>query len=131
VAFLNWHPFDFSRDLRWAAQRLIDVPVIPFVDYWGGNYFNAMDQIVSRLALYMPAGMILPLAMGWKTTKATAIRVVLTVAVWAVAVEIGQALLPSRYPSLTDVLVESLGAWLGYLCAQRLSVKPVSVHDYA
>jgi VanZ family protein len=76
-------------------------------------------------------GMVLPLAMGWKTKKANGIRVVLTVAVWAVAVEIGQALLPSRYPSLTDVLVESLGAWFGYLCTTRLSLKSGSVPDYA
>jgi VanZ family protein len=131
VAFLNWHPFDFSFDLRRAAQRLNDVPFIPFVDYWGGNYFNALDQIISRLAVYVPVGMILPLAMGWKTTKATGIRVVITIAVWAVAVEIGQALLPSRYPSLTDVVVESLGAWFGFLCVQRLAVKSASVDDHA
>jgi VanZ family protein len=120
VAFLNWHPFDFSRDLDWATRRLADVSFIPFADYWSANYLQALDQIVSRLALYVPVGLTLPLAFGWGTKGHTGIRVVVVVAVWAVLIEIGQAFLPTRYPSLTDVLVESLGAWFGCLCAQRL-----------
>jgi VanZ family protein len=120
VAFLNWHPFDFAPDLGWAAGRLAGVSLLPFADYVAGSYFHALDQGVSRLALFLPAGLLLPAALGWQTNRAAGIRVVLLVAAWAVVIEVGQAFLPTRYPSLTDVLVETLGAWLGFWCARRL-----------
>jgi VanZ family protein len=120
VAFLNWSPFDFSDDPGQALRRLGEVPLLPFADYVAGSYLNALDQLISRLALFLPAGLLLPEALGWETDRAAGARVVLAVAVWAAMIEIGQAFLPTRYPSLTDVLVESLGAWFGYRCAERL-----------
>ena len=121
VAFLNWHPFDPSDDLSWVAGRLADVSLIPFADYLAANYFQALDQGVTRIALFLPVGLLLPLALGWDTREPTGIRVVLVVAAWAIVIEVGQAFLPTRYPSLTDVLVETLGAWCGYFCAALAS----------
>jgi VanZ family protein len=120
VAYLNWTPFDFLPEVGVAFHRLANISLLPFADYVSGNYFNALDQLVSKLALYVPAGLILPHVFGWRTKLTGGIRVVLAVAVWAMLIEIGQAFLPNRYPSLTDVLVETLGAWFGFLCATRL-----------
>ena len=96
------------------------VSLLPFADYVAGNYFQALDQLITRVAHFLPAGLLLPAAFGWEMKKHAGIRVVLLVAAWAVVIEVGQAFLPTRYPSLTDVLVESLGAWLGYWCGRRL-----------
>jgi len=120
VVFLNWYPFDFSRDLRAAAGRLEQISFIPFLDYWSGHYFQALDQFVSRLGLFMPVGLMLPMVLTRRTSTMTGIGVVLIVAGFATVIEIGQAFLPSRFPSLTDVLVETMGAWFGYLCFSRL-----------
>jgi VanZ family protein len=120
VAFLNWYPFDFSPSPGMTVRRLRAMSFLPFADYVSGNYLNGLDQIVSRLALYLSAGLLLPAALGRRAKRPVAILVLLLVAAWAAVVEIGQAFLPTRYPSLTDVLVETLGAWLGYLCFQRL-----------
>jgi VanZ family protein len=120
VVYLNWYPFDFSLTLELAIDRLQKVSLLPFADYVSGYYLNALDQLVSKLALYVPAGLILPHVFGWRTNLTGGIRVVLAVALWAIFIEIGQAFLPNRYPSLTDVLIETLGAWFGFLCATRL-----------
>ena len=124
VGFLNWHPFDFCTDLSYGVERLLDVPLMPFEDYVRGNYLQAFTQIITRLTVYFPIGSILPLALGWRGKTSAGFIAIFLVAVWAVIVEIGQAFLPTRFPSLTDVLVESLGAWLGYWCARRLLAAP-------
>ncbi len=119
--FLNWYPFDFSPNLAEASKRLEHISLMPFLDYWTGDYFQALDQFMSRLGLFMPVGLVLPTVLKWRTTKMAGIGVILIVACFATVIEIGQAFLPSRFPSFTDVLVETLGAWFGYLCAVRLN----------
>lgn len=124
VGFLNWHPFDFSTDLNFGVDRLRNVPLLPFQDYVSNNYLQGFDQIITRLTVYLPIGLILPLAFGWRGRSSAGAFVIILIAVWAVTVEIGQAFLPTRYPSLTDVLVETVGAWLGFWCAGRLLAAP-------
>jgi VanZ family protein len=37
----------------------------------------------------------------------------------ALVLEIGQVFLPTRYPSITDILVETVGACCGYILSSR------------
>jgi VanZ family protein len=124
VAFLNWLPFDFSVSRDMAIERMEQVRRLPFEDYWQHSYLEAFKQIFRRLAQYFPVGLILPLVVGRPGKVGVGFLVIALVAACAVMVEIGQAFLPTRTPSLTDVLVESLGAWLGYWCASRLWTAP-------
>jgi glycopeptide antibiotics resistance protein len=123
VAFLNWYPEAQGGLVEEdALERLSKISLIPFLDYWEGDYFKSLELFVKRLALYVPVGLLLPLALGWEPKKSMTICVISLVVVWAVVVEIGQAFVPGRLPSVTDVLVESIGAWFGYLCVMRLTL---------
>ncbi len=94
---------------------------MPFVDYYQGDYWNSFDQGVKKLLLFLPLGVLLTLALppalqrrGWGV-------VVLLAAGMAAAIEAGQLFLPTRYASITDILVESCGAWIGVVIARHTS----------
>jgi VanZ family protein len=118
--FLNWRPFHFDWDLSTAARRLWAVSWVPFADYHIGFVFNSLDQFLHKTALFFLLGLLLaapsPQARSWARW-----RVVLLAALLAAGIEVGQAFLPTRYPSLTDVLIETFGAWLGALAAGPLA----------
>ena len=119
-AYLNWHPFDFQPSLGAAAQRLAALSLVPFADYWAGDYLKALDQAAVRILLYVPVGVLLPLVLRWENRGGVGPWVVLLAAAWAAVVEVGQLFVPSRYASVTDVLVAAIGTSLGYLCCRRL-----------
>jgi VanZ family protein len=47
--------------------------------------------------------------------------VVVLAAALAIAIEIGQAFLPDRYPSISDVLLETGGAWAGAVVYRHIN----------
>jgi glycopeptide antibiotics resistance protein len=118
AVFVNWQPFNFTLDSQFAAERLSRLSVVPFVDYYRDAYLNAFDQFVHKVLLFVPLGALLTL-MFHPTRWGRGSLVLLTAAVVAAGLEAGQLFLPSRYPSVTDVLVESSGAWLGLVVTRR------------
>jgi glycopeptide antibiotics resistance protein len=120
LIFMEWQPFNFSLNLRGALNRLRHVSPLPFLDYYRGDYLGALDDFVHKVLLFLPLGALLappPSARVWSRVGlfgwllATGLAVVL---------EAGQLFLPTRYASLTDVLVGSLAACLGLLLVHRL-----------
>ena len=107
-------------DLDRAAGRLRDLPLLPFLDYYGGDYLNTLDDFVHKLLLFVPLGALLappPPARAWGRAgfagwlAATGIAAIL---------ETGQLFLPGRHASLTDILVAGAAAWLGLALTCRL-----------
>jgi glycopeptide antibiotics resistance protein len=121
LVFINWQPFDFAFSDGTAVRRLREMSFIPFAVYYQGNYLNSFDQIVYKVILFVPVGVLLA-PLGRRVGRNLAGPLVLLVAVvLATGFEAGQLFLPTRYASVTDVLIETLGVWLGLVVARRAS----------
>jgi VanZ family protein len=118
AVFVNWQPFNFTPDAQFAARRLADLPLLPFADYWWSNPLDAFDDTVHKVLLFVPLGALLTLTLP-PTTRGRGGLVLLAAAVVAAGFEAGQLFLPTRYPSVTDVLVESGGAWVGLVVTRH------------
>jgi glycopeptide antibiotics resistance protein len=117
AVYVNWHPFDFQPDLGTAVDRLRNLSWLPFADYIQGSYVNFLNQIVRKSILFLPMGLLLA---SWGTNRNRSFNrfwMLMPAVSLAVILEIGQAFLPSRYPSVTDVLVETTGTGIGLVLA--------------
>jgi glycopeptide antibiotics resistance protein len=117
LIFMEWQPFDFAPSLSAARVRLHQVSLLPFLDYLRGNYLNSLDDAIHKILLFVPLGALLSPAVPASRT-AILFRWSLAVAV-AVVLETGQLFLPTRYASVTDVLVGSIAAGIGLLVRNR------------
>jgi glycopeptide antibiotics resistance protein len=103
MIFIEWQPFDFTPSLSQALSRLHQVSLLPFLDYLRGNYLNSLDDGIHKVLLFAPLGVFL--APTFPASRGTIlVRWSLAISV-AVVLEVGQLFLPTRYASLTDVLI--------------------------
>jgi VanZ family protein len=115
-AAYNWSPFDFTFSRGFVADRLSALGHVPFESYYVNSISNAVTQIVTKVMLALPLGALFQL---WIRPERTAYRRSIT-AIWLAAtalfftaIEVGQALLPSRYPDNTDIILAVAGVWIG------------------
>ena len=116
--FVNWQPFNFTGDAGFVGGRLRQVSLIPFADYYWGNYWDGFDQFVHKMVLFVPLGVLLTVALP-AAARGRGVKVVVLAALVAAGIEAGQLFLPTRYASLTDVLIESSGAWVGLVVTRQ------------
>jgi hypothetical protein len=113
----NWSPFDFDFSRHVAAERFDRLFRVPFAGYYENPEFKALGEIATKLAVSAPIGFTLRWWLGHRAGSVYRLMlvVVAAAAVTLVAgVEIGQALLPSRYPDNTDFLLGVTGIALGW-----------------
>jgi VanZ family protein len=118
LILVNWQPFDFNPDGAKALARWHRVALVPFKDYFWNSYLSAAEQFLHKTLLFFLLGALLTPprpAPGWRT----GVLVLVSAALLAVTLEAGQLFLPSRYASVTDVLVETFGATLGFVLASK------------
>jgi len=121
VIYLNWRPFNFGIDLSGLRELRIDEehPVskmtwLPFVDYYWGSKYNALDQFVRKGLSFVPLGALFALT-ARNVFAPGGVRKVIVVALLAgVVIETGRYFLPDRNATVTDVLIGCAGAALGY-----------------
>jgi glycopeptide antibiotics resistance protein len=126
LVFINWQPFDFQLSGGTALSRLRELSWIPFADYHGQSYLHAFDEMLSKIVLFMPVGLFLVPVYRQADARLGGLLVVLLGAMLTTTFEAGQLFLPSRYASVTDVLLETLGLWLGFVVARRVVAGPAS-----
>ncbi|HEY1376004.1 MAG TPA: VanZ family protein [Gemmataceae bacterium] len=122
VLYANWRPFDFTTDPAAFAADAQDLPAVglrhfalaPFVDYYWNSKYNALDRFLLKGLSFLPLGVLLAVAAREIYRPATLRRAVGLAAAAAVLVEAGRYFLPSHLPSVTDVLIQTAGAWLGF-----------------
>lgn len=124
LAAVYWYPFKFDADPERIAGRLEQMSLLPLADYYRQSEYKSFDQVVRRGFLFVPLGALLALAGAPRRHRDSsgnfAPVALLCSAVAASVLEIGQFFLPNRYPSVTDVLVGCLGAWIGIALARRV-----------
>jgi len=115
-------PIRWSSELaRWPDHRRAQlVPVAPVVtDVLSDQHrLLSIAQVGGNLLLYLPAGFLLPLVVGWLNRGS---RVVLTALGSSVAIELYQLRMPGiRRADVNDVLANTLGAALGWLALRMV-----------
>lgn len=114
VLFVEWHPFRLRAIPQWPDTWL------PFSDYYQQrNFFQPLEQLVRKTSLFLPGGILLALAFAFFPRKLRGWRLIGLALLVAAVTETGQLVVETRYFSITDILVETNGAWLGSLLTRR------------
>jgi glycopeptide antibiotics resistance protein len=121
LLLLNWLPFDFDFDATTALDRLSAMSFVPLADYQEASPYQAFDQALHRVLLFAPLGALLASLVNRRRPEAL---VAVCAALLALGIEAGQLFLPDRYPSVTDVLLETVGAWAGAVLYRQMNSVP-------
>ena len=106
-----WFPFDFSSGYS-VVQNVRDMLTrTPFLSLYEGTEFRAINEILRKIALFVPGGLIIGFAAG-KSGGSKRVGWPLLLLV-ATIIEFGQLFLPGKVADTTDILLFSIGGWLG------------------
>jgi glycopeptide antibiotics resistance protein len=121
VAALYWYPFDFNLSSFYLRRRIAAVSFVPFQTYYWTTPFNAVSELLRRVLLFLPAGILV----GWWFERLLSRRViwlagVSLIAVAAVTLEVGQLALRGRFADPTDAALGIAGGILGVFVMSRM-----------
>jgi glycopeptide antibiotics resistance protein len=121
-----WYPFDFHTDGSFVRERLASFQRVPFEIYYFGTEFRAITSLLQKMSFFAPLGALLAwwvsgLPWLWRTWGLAASLALIVLA--ALGIELGQVLLPDKYPDSTDWLLQSLGGLLGYGLARAVHAR--------
>lgn len=118
AVLLLWWPFNFDLDRVSSASMAEAIARLPFTTYYGRGEWGAFNEILRKLLVFLPGGLIL----GAAAARSVPLRrwTVLGLAAFALALEAGQLALPGKVADLTDAGLGCLGAWLGYRIAHAV-----------
>jgi VanZ family protein len=130
VAYVYWRPFNFTTDpSQFGTDRdefqdfgFRRLTLAPFVDYYWGSKYNALDQFVRKALAFLPLGGFIALSLRDLYRRGVACWTVLTAILIATGLEVGRYFLPSRSPSTTDILIACGGAWVGFEIVRQFRV---------
>jgi len=120
IVFTNWQPFNFRIDVPEALRRLAALSPVPFADYQQASITHALDEALHKFVLFLPLGVFLDRIASTWARQLPLLLVVFLIATFALFIEFGQVWLPTRYPSVTDVLIETCGGALGCVLSRRI-----------
>lgn len=86
---------------------------IPFITYFQRHEFGALNEILRKLLIFLPGGLLTRLWLA-SAAKAPSRMALVWLALLALLLEMGQVLLPDRVAELADALLAILGAALGW-----------------
>lgn len=114
VLAVFWYPFDFGSAAVDAA-KLIDVLTrVPFFTYYFTSEYHATNELLRRIAFFLPGGVVLGLLVAQAAGKWAGWRLFAAVVVPPLLVEAGQLFMAGKYADPTDFLLECLGVVLGF-----------------
>ena len=124
LAALFWYPFDFHLERSFARERLELLRRPPFHAYWIGSEFRALTEVMHKTVFFAPLGAALAIAvLSLRRRGARMVATagaILLIAAAAVAIELGQVLLPGKVPDSTDVILMTAGGSIGFLTVRAL-----------
>ncbi len=123
VVARHWSPFDFRADGDFIRSRMPMFLQIPFSGYYWGNPLSAFGELTTKVLLGVPVGALLQMIYTPDTSAGRRWQAagILTVSFSIfLGIELGQLLLPSRYPDQTDVYIGTAGAWIGMVAVRLL-----------
>ena len=120
VLCVFWVPFDFKSEGVSPETAMAALTRIPFLMLYQGSEFHAVNELLRKLGIFMPGGIIWGIALhqGNGSKGAGGVLGVLAMCLLAFVVETGQLFLPRKFADLTDVLIMTSGGLLGLLISQ-------------
>jgi VanZ family protein len=119
LVFLNWQPFQFTLSIKQALTRLAGVSLVPFSDYLEGDYLNFLDQVIHKAIYFLPGGFLVSRVSVGDGRHVGSVAAFFFFIFISASLELGQAFLPERYPSVSDVMVETAAGWLAFRLGSR------------
>ena len=117
LAAYHWQPYDFTVDKEAIRAKVAQISILPFAGYLRGSYLNAFNDLLTKLALAVPFGVVASFVGGRNRVaflSTTVLWLIVAMCVFGL-LEGGQFFLPSRVPDPSDVLVGVTGAYAGLL----------------
>ena len=113
-------PFVVLADGEVVRRRWQATPLVPLVDLFPDTTYHAFDEIVRKTLQFMLLGALLVPATGksWRPVW----RALLAGFCLSSLFEAGQLFVPNRVCSMSDVLIETTGAVLGFVFLRCLLV---------
>jgi len=126
-----WYPFDFHPESAFVRGRMAFLDRVPFQVYYYGTEFRAVTEVFHKTLFFAPLGALLAWwvsGLSWRWRGYAAAASLLAVVAVALGIELGQVLLPGKFPDTTDWFLESVGGLLGYalfrMMRARLAATP-------
>ena len=120
LAAYHWRPYAFTFDEDAIRSKLASMSLIPFAAYRAGSYLNALSDFVTKMALALPLGIAIGLAVRRPMTGPLVLMSMVLASAFFGMLEAGQFLLPARYPDITDVLIGLGGTLSGVVIVRWL-----------
>lgn len=118
----HWLPYDFALDTELVRRRLARMSLVPFVGYWSGSELKVFTNLLVKVGLAAPFGLIAACVVrGPSSYRTLAGWLIVATLVFSV-IEAGQLLLPSRTPDPTDILMSVVGSAAGLWIGRWLKV---------
>jgi VanZ family protein len=111
----HWLPYDFVLDTQAVKGKLDGISLIPFAGYAVGSDLAAFNDLLLKLGLSIPLGGIATFVARQRRIAPAVVTggsLFAAAAIFAL-IEMGQFFIPSRTPDPTDVLVGTVGVYLG------------------
>jgi VanZ family protein len=122
-AAYNWAPFNPVFSFQVIRARVAAFWQPPFYGYYLHPELTAAADLLIRTAISAPMGLCWTLWTAGRSAdfrRTLAVVGLVLVSLFATVVELGQLLLPSRYPDSTDVLIAIGGFAIGVAIARGL-----------
>lgn len=117
-----WYPFEFQwRDMDFSgfSDRFFK---IPFYSYYYGTEYRAITEVFHKILFFIPLGVIVSQGLNFAVSRYKLIVIALLVIVGtSVIVELGQMFLPNKNADITDVILEVLGGYIGFVISTHLA----------
>lgn len=113
VIWIYTWPFAFAWPAKGWPAFVDAFSRVPFLTYFQRNEFGALNEILRKLLVFLPGGLLLRLVVARPGAKASRAWL-LALAVLAFLLEAVQVVLADRVADLTDALLATLGAVLGW-----------------
>ncbi|WP_078554211.1 VanZ family protein [Bacillus alkalicellulosilyticus] len=127
VTLLAWN---YGASLGAAGPGGRNYNLIPFRSIYRISVFSKdiMDPIrilIGNIVLFVPFGLLLPLAS--KKLSQSIVKVSLLAMVFSITIEASQFLFTYRVSNIDDVILNTVGAWIGAFFLVKVMKKRVSV----
>lgn len=122
VCCVFWYPFDFQTEGVNIENAWIALTRTPFLILFEGSELNAINEILRKIAFFIPGGVIWCLGIAAFRKKYLNKKSYISIfffahAFVALVVETGQLFIPGKFADVTDVLLEMAGAQIGLLAS--------------
>lgn len=126
LCVIFWYPYDVTIKRDVVAKAIDGFFSVPFRTYYFGSEYRAVTELLRKVLFFVPLGVAVRAFVsssgvnGRLPAAAVKTGVVLSLLLVPAAIEFGQVVLPSHVAVSTDLVLEIVGVWIGYLLARKL-----------